>query len=335
MLAAGSMAMEAPNVLVELSRLAKGHVPLILLVNDGLELDNVVSILGVNDNNTTSSHRFAYVPHNTMWARDYGPIVLADRLSSPSIVVDAAYNDLGRDSDGAVPSTIAEMSNVATRHTTLCIPGGNLLSNGRGLCVTTTKVQEENAGTAQYEIADSIARSYGATTVAILEPLKDEPTGHVDMFATFTDANTVVVGRYSPSVDPINAEILDRNAERLASIRLGSERLRVVRIGMPPRADNQWHTFTNVVYANGLLLVPKYESSTEYQLQSVRKVYSRLLPDWQVQFVSADDLICNGGALHCVVSNLGTLQTHGTVERAVARSISSRFRVASWYSKTN
>lgn len=302
MVAGGALCDSAPGVLSDLAAAVSGRVPLVILVNDEVELNSVNQELKLQ---IPPSQRILFVPHNTVWARDYGPTILSDK--GKSVVVDAAY-DIDRSGDDQVPSVVAGMTRTTTRHTNLCIPGGNLLTNGRGLCITTTRIQDENAGKSQTEIANSIGDSYGANIVAILEPLSGEATGHVDMFATFTDESTVVVGRYEHVTDPDNAAILDRNAGKLASIRIGGRKLRVVRIPMPSRRDDLWPTFTNVVYANGRLLVPTYESTTPRQRQKVSEIYGAVMPGWEIRFIRVDDLISSGGALHCVVSNLGTLR---------------------------
>ena len=55
---------------------------------------------------------------------------------------------------------------------------------------------------------------------SFLEPLKGERTGHVDLFAKFMSADTIIVGRYDSDLDR-NAARLNRNVERLSAIRLG------------------------------------------------------------------------------------------------------------------
>lgn len=309
MIAGGALCQFAPKVLTDLAMATDGCVPLVILVNDELELEKVNATLTFRSQMGKS---ILFIPHDTVWARDYGPTVLTDRLQS--IVVDAAYTDIDRSRDDQVPTVVAGLCRSETRRTKLCIPGGNLLTNGQGLCVTTTRVQGENPGRTQAEIADSIAECYGAEVVAILEPLDGETTGHVDMFATFTDERTVVVGSYEHVTDPHNAAILDRNAAMLASIRIAGQKLRVVRLPMPTRREGRWPTFTNVVYANGRLLVPIYESTTQSQLQNVTNIYAKLLPGWEIRHIRVDDLICSGGALHCVVSNLGTLTISNRIQ---------------------
>jgi len=298
------LASSAPTVLTEISRATTGHIKLWMLVSGPDDLDFTSDTLAIHNSITPGS--FLMVQHDTMWVRDYGPTVLESK-SRTSLVVDASYDAQERRLDDAVPTAISHLTSAETRHTSLNLPGGNLLTNGRGVIITTTRVQQENAGTSQADIVSVIGETYDASTIAVLEPLDGESTGHVDMFATFTDEHTVVVGEYARHVDSVNSRILDRNAERLASIQVGRRKLRVVRIPMPSRRDGLWPTFTNVVYANGLLLVPCYESTTPRQKQAIHAVYLSLLPDWRIHFIQCDDLINSGGALHCVVSNLNSL----------------------------
>ncbi|MCA9216877.1 MAG: agmatine deiminase family protein, partial [Planctomycetales bacterium] len=311
LISGGELCRVAESVFLSIARAAEGRVPVVILVNDADELDSAMDVLG--DSLTDEKH-FAFVAHDTMWARDYGPTIVTS--GDQCLVVDAAYDDAERMCDDLVPATIAAIARSQKRTTDLCLPGGNLLTNGRGICVTTTRVQEENAEMTQLQIADTIADTYGAHTVAFLEPLDGEGTGHVDMFATFTDEHTVVVGKYSHKIDPTNAAILDRNARRLSSIEVDGQKLRVVRIPMPRQKDDCWPTFTNVVFANGRLLVPLYQSATTKQQEIIRRIYSDLLPAWDIHFISADDLICNGGSLHCVVSNLGTVSLSDNLKRS-------------------
>ena len=311
LLISGMLCNTAPNVLRRIGQELKGTTPLVILVNNEDELQRSASELaGINNN-----HRFLLAKHDSIWTRDYGPTVLTERMES--LIVDTSYEE-ERPNDDTIPDHLSLIARTQSRKTSLRLPGGNLLTNGRRLCITTTRVQQENPERTQPEIARSIASLYGANAVAILDPLIEEATGHVDMFATFTDPFTVVVGMYDPNDEPENAAILDRNAAVLASIRVGNRKLRVVRVPMPSRIGEQVLTFTNVVYANGKLFVPAYASTDSAQRKCVRQFYTKLLPGWDVCFVSADDLVCDGGALHCVVSNLSSLPI--SLERPLPRA---------------
>ncbi len=180
--------------------------------------------------------------------------------------------------------------------------GGNLLSNGQGLIVTTTQSMNENieCGFDVDTVVDFMKRRFGTTKVVVLEHLVGEPTGHVDMFASFTCPNTIVVGRYDPSVDAQNADVLDRNAARLAKIRTGQGRLRVVRIPMPSNQDGAWRSFTNVVFANGTLLVPTYPDTDPAAGEEALSIFRNLLPEWNVHGVDARAMARHQGGLRCV-----------------------------------
>jgi agmatine deiminase len=134
-----------------------------------------------------------------------------------------------------------------------------------------------------------------------------ESTGHVDMFATFTSPDTIVVGQFNPHFDAVNAQILDRNAEQLAQVRTRRGRLYVERMAMPHHHDGIWRTYTNVVYANRVVLVPVYPETDPDGSREALSLYSRLLPERKVVGINAENLSALGGALHCVVMNMAQI----------------------------
>ncbi|MCA9214011.1 MAG: agmatine deiminase family protein, partial [Planctomycetales bacterium] len=63
-------------------------------------------------------------------------------------------------------------------------------------------------------------------------------------------------------------------------------------------------TYTNVVFANGKLLVPQWKNAGhELNVQAVG-TYQKLLPDWQIVPVDCTDFLPNSGAIHCATSNV-------------------------------
>lgn len=295
---------EFPDTLADIVAAVDGRVPVIALVIDQEDRSLVVSALrarGLKPRAVT----FAGVAHNTMWARDYGPI-LVRHSGGGRAVVDGHYGQLDREHDECVPQIMADCLKLPLWQAPIRIEGGNLLSNGDGLILTTTTIVEDNADQDLDErsIADVLSEYVGARQVVFLEPLVNEPTGHADMFATFTSRQTVVVGAYDPEVDPINAAVLDRNAARLSRIVTSRGRLQVVRVPMPPNDDGIWRTYTNVVYANGVALVPVFRRVDEEGAQQALAAYGALLPGWRITPVDVSDLITLGGALHCIALNL-------------------------------
>lgn len=244
------------------------------------------------------------VPHDTKWIRDYGPTVL--QTDAGFRVIDWLYEH-GRPSDERVPEHMAAMSQTPYELGSIVLHGGNLLSNGQGVCVTTLAVLNANGhlGITKADLPKQLGRRIGAREIVVLEPLVGEPTGHVDMFATFTGPNTVVVGQYSLEEDAENAAVLDRNAARLAAVTTSQGRLRVERIPMGRKDDGIWRTYTNCIYANGVLVIPAYHAGGDNgRLEQAYACYRRLLVNWRIAAVDTSALIQEGGSLHCASLNV-------------------------------
>jgi agmatine/peptidylarginine deiminase len=255
------------------------------------------------------SVHFVNAPVNTIWARDFGPMIVRHADGSVHFV-DCDYDDGDRPEDDNVPPVLAGVMGAKCTRPLLTIEGGNLLSNGAGLCITTSKTVADNVirGYEDRQIMPLCETIFQCQEVAVLEPLVGEPTGHVDMFATFTSPDTVVVGRMDPHVDPVNAGVLDRNAKKLAEIWTSTGPLRVERIPMPAPEEGLWRSFTNVSYFNGVLMMPTYAGVDPNLQRDAAETYRRLLPGWEIQGIDCTKLIRLGGAVHCVTLNLPAIQ---------------------------
>ena len=295
---------EVPELFAEIVRETAGYVTVVALVSDMEEYRLARAILARS--RVRGNHvRYITCSHNTMWSRDYGPFIVRHR-DGTSAVIDAEY-DFNRGNDDVVPSQLARHLQLPLVQVAMRIEGGNLLSNGRGLCIATEELLHVNAerGLTQAAAAEVLRGCFGATQLVLLEPLVGEMTGHVDMFATFTSPNTVVVGTIDPQLDPENAAILDRNAAKLAAVRTPRGPLNVVRIPMGPHDDGVWRSYTNVIYANGLLLMPIYPDVDQAGQRQAMQTYARLLPGWRIVGLDVRALSELGGALHCISMNLG------------------------------
>jgi len=320
MLACHGLIDNFPVLLADIVELTNGRLEIILLVNDIEQCDLVKELFKIRS--VPHGHvRFAELPHDTMWARDYGPIIVASKAER-SIVIDPDYY-VDRHKDDRVPDSLGQLLNLQVDHMNLRLDGGNLLSNGGSVVVTTTRLLEDNAveDKDEFMVRTLLRDVCGVHQLLVLEPLANEPTGHADMFATFVAENIVVVGKIDPTVDPENAAILNRNADQLSKVRTENGYLQVVRIDMPPHDDGVWRTYTNVIYANGVLMMPTYGNVNEEHRDQALNIYSKLLPGWEIVGIDADDLILLEGALHCMSMNLGPLnrlpefprpQTHST-----------------------
>jgi agmatine/peptidylarginine deiminase len=294
----------APQIVAEIVAALVGHIPLVGIVTGEEQRRDLLALL-CDWGLPAHLMEFVFAPIRGPWVRDYGPSFV--RWSDGSVaILDAQYPAPDRPDDDKLPSTLAALLKVSVAHVPLSLEGGNILSNGQGMCIASSAIidRNEHRGYSERQIADLLSEYYGFWTGLLVAPLKRELTGHADMFATFTSPDVMLVGSYDPAIDPENAVRLDRNAEWLRGQRTLRGPLTVRRIPMPSNKDGVFRTYTNVVYANGRLLVPSYPSQDQELEKKAYAVYADVLPSWEIIPIDCEAMIKYCGALHCVTLNV-------------------------------
>lgn len=294
----------APQVMIDLIDALIDRIPLVAMVESEEQRRQLVTQLCDWGLPAHLLH-YVFMPVQGMWVRDYGPGFA--RFTDGTVgILDAEYSVANRLNDDMVPTAIAMLLKLPVLHVPLAVEGGNILSNGRGLFITTTALLSvnERRGYDQRRVQDVLWDYYGFSQGAVLRNLAGERTGHADMIATFTAPDTVVLGAYDRHVDPVNADALDFNAQLLSGIKTASGPLKVVRIPMPPHHDGYYRTYTNVIYANGTLLVPSYPDVDPELERRAFAVYRQLLPDWEIIGIDCTGLLRGFGALRCLSVNI-------------------------------
>jgi len=285
------------------------HVPVVCLLaqpDQQLLATALLEQVGV----PAQSVRFLRVGHDTQWIRDYGPMFLRGGNAKP-MLLDSDYTPGGegqdiRWRDDKVPVLLGEALGLPVRAVPLRVGSGMLLTNGRGLCVTTTRLLHENddRGFDAARIESLLRKHLGCTTWLCLPPLVGEETGHADVFLTFLAPDLAVVAECDPAADPANSALLDRAALRLAGQVTPLGPLRVERISTPPRANGIWRSYTNVLLGNGVLLVPTFTDVDPALQDRALDTYAALLPGRKIVAVNADSLVATQGLLHCISLNV-------------------------------
>jgi agmatine/peptidylarginine deiminase len=304
LVASGRLATYFPETLTDIAQAVRGRVLLVALVDSDEEeslVGNMLRPLNLADDNLRA-FRLAL---DTQWIRDYGPLFVRGE-SGQIAIVDATYQNEDRRQDDGVPQALGKAVGIPVVQLPLVVEGGNLLSNGKGLFLTTSALLCKNDpdGTDDGSVREQLASHLGCEHLVVLDPLVGEPTGHVDMFATFTDSQTVVLAACDSEADPVNAALLDGNAARLAAVPPPYGPLRVVRIPMPPHIDGVWRTYNNVIFANGALLMPTYGRLDRQGERIAAERFEEMLPGWQIVPIDASALIRMDGALHCISMNV-------------------------------
>jgi|GEM_PF-1016546 len=298
----------AGPVLLDMLRAIQETTPVVLLVPDNEIRDDVfdeITKAGI----PLDQIELLTLGTDTAWTRDYGPLTVrcddgAVRIAC-SMFIDSFVDPLAI--NDSVPMSWSRITGWPAFRVPVLLESGALLSNGAGLCLASELLLRKNAasGIGERQVTAALKRLTGADEVVYLTPLNGEPTEHIDWFTVFTSADTVVIGDYY-GIDPVNAQILDDNAGRLAGIMTRQGPLQVERIPMPPRGGQKYFggTYTNVVFANGNLLVPTWPEASRKLEEKALSVYRRLLPDWKIIPINSYDLGRKDGSLHCATMNL-------------------------------
>jgi len=238
---------------------------------------------------------------NSVWIRDFGPWFIYTEDGDREII-DFKYNR-PRPLDDRLPEKIAELLEIENNKTNLIMPGGNFILDGHGVAIMTDVVFDPNQGgmpdLSVAELEDYMKRLFNVDRTIILEKMKNDGTGHVDMFCKLLDDTTIIVGEYASPSDAAsdNYDILNRNAERLANETNGKgEPFNVVRIPMP-RYDGNAYSHTNSLIYNKKVLVPVYNKGTD---AAALRVYRENLPGYDVKGFDSNNIISANGAIHCI-----------------------------------
>ncbi len=306
LLAGAQLAELHPDVLAAIVKAASSEVRIQILAGSSENRVLIESILANNGLSRTSVD-ILQMRILTMWLRDFGPVTVSDADGFRSMV-DFHYRERrGNNRDNGIPASLAVSMGLNLMGSPMLAEGGDYLSNGRGLCLLSTRVINRNAHYLEMEPDQTMANFaalLGFETLSMVPPLKGESTGHADMFCAFVRPNLLVVGSYNPADDLENATQLDQIVEGFKDFPTLDGPLQVERIPMPDHNDGVWRTYTNIVFANGVLLVPIYPDYCPDLDEEALALYRRLLPDRRVVGIDASRLIKMNGALRCITMNI-------------------------------
>ena len=300
-----------PRVFTDIVAALRDNIDVLALVNDDAQREQAVGQL-VEAGLPADCVDFLVVPGTGMWVRDYGGIFARSRTGKLN-VIDTPYVEANRAGDESFPRYLAGYYHLAVQDTPLMIEGGNVISNGSGVAIGSNTVLAVNAnrGLDTPGLAREMRDRLGLTTWFNVRALEGEPTHHADMFLTLLSVNLAVVGSYDPAEDPVNAAVLDENARALSTLSTTAGPMKVVRIPMPTHRDGAWRSYTNVIFANGTLLVPTYPDVAPELDKKALALYAQWLPGWKVvgDRLSIDRRQTRGPALHQPQRTRDTRQT--------------------------
>jgi len=298
------MVQNSPDVFAQIVKATHRRVPVVAVIAERAE--ELLAIEALEEHGVpTNAVEFMYVDCDTEWIRDYGPVFVRRSDGSP-VIVDLDYSgadtEQDRERDDSFPVLVGKILGIDVDPFPLRLEGGNILSNGDGVCVTSVKVivHNESRGYSLQAIGDLLSKHCGLNGWSYLAVPRGEDNGHVDMFMAFLAPNIAVVGKIDPEIDEESAAKLDETAELLKQHETVKGPMRVYRIPMPPPKGETFRSYTNVVFANGVLLVPIYEDVNQKTEDEAISLYEELLPEWEIVRIKSDAIAEKRGVLHCV-----------------------------------
>ena len=298
------------DVLKQVVEKSAGHAEILILYNNDVQLKQAVDALADLPVDHVS---FLELKLDTVWLRDFGPRIA--EVEKGTRTIDFFYHGV-RPYDDSFPERWGLHTNGKLTKVPWTLQGGNLICNGMGLGITTSRIFEDNkvsigsssqtptiTNDGKQFVLDELQKSLNLQAMVILEPLRNESTKHVDMFAAFLASDLALVADLGPSRN-INARVLDYNAKKLAEVKMDGKPLRVERIRIPEPDGTAWSTYTNAIFTDRMVLVPTMKTDPPRLITEAVATYRRLLPDHHIETIDITSMKKLQGSLHCLSVNI-------------------------------
>jgi agmatine/peptidylarginine deiminase len=128
------------------------------------------------------------------------------------------------------------------------------------------------------------------------------------LIVTLCAQNRAVLSLCTSDEDAANAHVPDGDASLLSAEMTSSGPLEVVRIPMPSHAGGIWRSYTSVIYANGVVLVPQYPDRDAKLDKMALDVYRNAMPGWKPVGIDCSKVVARGGGLHRISRAIPQLQ---------------------------
>jgi agmatine deiminase len=173
------------------------------IIKEMAEDVNVVTIVAsVSEKNTVQSQyqshgvnlshcSYLIAPTDSYWTRDYGPWFIINENSQQG-VVDFTYNR-PRPDDDVIPVAYASNQSLPITTMALVTAGGNYMTDGQGISISTDLVWEENPGLSHAEINQMVHDYLGINTYHVVPDVNGEYIKHIDCWGKLLSPDTILI----------------------------------------------------------------------------------------------------------------------------------------------
>lgn len=229
---------------------------------------------------------------DSIWIRDYGPIIYNNTI------IDFNYFQR-RPRDDIMNYHYAINNHINLKHFNLLVEGGNILSNGEGICIISDIILEWNFE--ELELYDRVEKirsefnKFGCFYTIIMPSLYDDRTGHVDMWISWVNSKILMVGLYTYKQHPLNNKVILNALNELDRL---SKNLFTIEILPMPNCKKC--TYMNQVHIGNYIVVPIYsDEDNELIISKIKKITGKNIIE-----IYADNLIKWNGVIHCITKTL-------------------------------
>ena len=142
---------------------------------------------------------FLLAPSDTYWTRDYGPWFVFNG-NNELAVIDFTYSRgyPNRPNDNNIPSVFAANQGLPSFFMPLFHEGGNYMTDGQGIAVSTTLVWEVNPGLTALEIDQIVSEYLGIQTYHVVPDVNGEYIKHVDCWGKYLAPDVILIREVPP-----------------------------------------------------------------------------------------------------------------------------------------
>jgi agmatine deiminase len=214
---------------------------------------------------------FLIAPTNSYWTRDYGPWFMFNGNNEQGIV-DFIYNR-PRPYDNQIPVHFGNKYAIPVYAMGLTHTGGNFMTDGQGIAVSTNIVYSENFGLTHEQINQIMFDYCGIDTYHVVVDPNNDYIKHVDCWGKYLSPDTILI-REVPTSHPRYSAI-EATVNYFASQNsCYSTPYNIVRVYTP---NNE--PYTNSLILNNKVLVPMY--GTQWDDDAIAS-YENAMPGYEV-----------------------------------------------------
>jgi len=235
---------------------------------------------GVNMANTD----WLIAPSNSIYTRDYGPWFIFQGQDVQGIS-DHNYNRPWRPDDNLIPLRFGEAYGIPVYDLPLTHTGGNYMSDGMGISMSTNLVYNENPTLPPSTVDEYMHTWLGVEDYDVMQDILTSGIHHIDCWAKLLDPGRILAKRLTPTNAQLEANVAYWQ-NKISSYGRPYEVIRVDCASSTP--------YTNSLILDNKVLVPLFNNALD---QQAMQVYQQAMPGYEVlgftgSWVSDDALHC-------------------------------------------